>query len=335
MKFTSLIALASLGAAYVVPSGEILGAFTKNNNQDQAILNKDQKNPLDDALDTVTKWPAHDLVPGGLDTKRWIDQLKNYALDRLHDDDVASEDGHNEDEEYRIAKGETGDDNDINVNGKLPFPIPHLPIPSHDPPTKTIYQILNSSEHTTRLAEIINEDETLIKLLNNTDSSQKNLTLFAPSDHAFEKLPEKLPEPSKEAIRAGIKYHLADGTYAVLDMLHQRTVPSLLKEHVSGYDLPQRVAVRAGLTGLKVNFYSKVTAANIVRLVPIRPNPRYVKTNEEKNTGRNQRHNPQHRQYPHPTPTSPIRFQPRPHQIQYPNPSPPQDRPRPDARKRR
>lgn len=285
MKFTSLIALASLSAAYVVPSGEILSAFTTNNNndnQDYAIQNKDQQhNPLDDALDKVTKWPAHDLFPGGFDTKQWIDQLKNYALDRFHhDDDAVSEDRHSD--EYRITKGEVGDEKDININGKLPFPIPHLPIPSHHPPNKTIYQILSSSEHTTRLAEIINEDETLIKLLNSTDASQKNLTLFAPSDRAFDKLPGKLPEPSKEAIRAGIKYHIADGTYSVLDVLHQRTVPTLLKEHVSGYELPQRVAVRAGLTGLKVNFYSKVTAANIVRPVLLTK-----KKQTNKNPGRN------------------------------------------------
>lgn len=269
MRFTSFLALASLSAAYVVPSEEILGAFTKDSHQkDQGhtVPNKDQRtriqNPLDDTLDTVTRWPAHDLFPGGFDTAWWIDQLKNYGLDRLHDD-TASEDGHNE--EYRI-KGELGDQSDIDINGKLPFPIPHLPIPSHHPPTKTIYQLLNSSEHTTHLAEIINEDKALIQLLNNTDASQKNLTFFAPSNRAFDKLPKHLPKPSKEAIRAAIKYHVADGAYSVLDVFHQRTLPTLLKEQVSGYDLPQRVTVRAGLTGLKVNFYSRIIAANIVRL---------------------------------------------------------------------
>lgn len=329
MRLTSFIALASLSAAYVVPSEELLGAFTKDK-QDHFVQNKDQVNPLDDALDSVTKWPAHDLFPGGFDTKLWTDQLKKYALDRFHDD-VASEDGH--DEEYRIAKGEIDDETDIDVNAKLPFTIQHLPFPFPHPPTKTIYQLVNSSEHTTRLAEIINEDKTLIDLLNNTDTSKKNLTFFAPSDRAFDKLPKKLPELSKEAIRTAIKYHIADGEYSVLDVLHQRTVPSLLKEKVSGYDLPQRVAVRAGLVWLKVNFYSRVTAANIVCLA--NPNSLNKENKTNKTTGRNQRPNPRHRQHPHLTSTGPIHLHPRPHQIQHLNPSPPQNRPSSDARKRR
>lgn len=281
MRLLLFLPLITLSAAFVIPSQEVLEAVAKDYNKknpEYSIQKEGEpsigvQNPLDITLDSLTDLPAEDSSQGGFDIESWVNRLKCYALDRLDDGPVEA---HSSGQAKEVEEEEEEDDDDDEVEdtkGKIPFPIPHLPIPPHlgHPSNKTIYHLLSTSKYTTRLAKIIDEDQSLVKLLNSTDADHANLTLFAPTDHAFAKLPEHLPEPSKKALRAALRYHLVDGVFSALDVFHHRTVPSLLKEDVSGYDLPQRLAVRAGLGGLKVNFYSRIVAVDIVSFSSLCP----------------------------------------------------------------
>lgn len=278
MRLLLFLPLITLSTAFVIPSQEVLEAVAKDYNkknpeysiQKEREQSRDVPNPLDITLDSLTDLPAEDSSQGGFDIESWVNRLMCYARHRLDDGPAEA---HSSGQAKEDEDDEDDDDEVEDTKGKFPFPIPHLPFPPHlgHPSNKTIYHLLSTSKYTTRLAKIIDEDHSLVKLLNNTDADHANLTLFAPTDHAFAKLPEHLPEPSKKALRAALRYHLVDGVFSALDVFHHRTVPSLLKEDVSGYDLPQRLAVRAGLGGLKVNFYSRMVAVDIVSFSSLCP----------------------------------------------------------------
>jgi uncharacterized surface protein with fasciclin (FAS1) repeats len=128
----------------------------------------------------------------------------------------------------------------------------------HDFPDHTIYDLIKLSEHTTKFAKVIDDYPDLVKLLNGTEA---NHTLFVPVDEAFKRLPEH-KKPSKEVIEAALKYHIGLGDYSLHRILGTHTLPTVLEEALLG-DEPQRLRTSAGLTGVKVNFYSKIIAADI------------------------------------------------------------------------
>merc|ERR1711881_545202 len=135
---------------------------------------------------------------------------------------------------------------------------PHHP-PHHGKPNKTIYELISESKYTTQLAKLINNDTELVEVLNSTKA---NFTLFAPTDHAFSKIPEHAPKPSKEFIRKVLLYHVSPGLYPAGRLLFSHTVPTLFNETLLG-DKPQRLAAKLSLKGVHINFYSKVVAVNI------------------------------------------------------------------------
>ena len=263
MKLFHLLPLLSLRAAYVIPSEEVLEDLSLQKEDQQQIketvhdANKNIQNTLDDTLDSLKDLVDSDSdAQDGFDAESWFDHIKDYALNDPDDDN------HEEKAKY---------EEDI-INQKLPFPLSHLPLPHHRPShsnNKTIYQLLSTSKYTTTLTKIINEDESLVHLLNKTtkdDSDVGKITIFAPTDRAFAKLPPHLPHPSKEFIRAVLRYHIAPGVYTALTAFHRKTLPTLLNESASGVELPQRLTIRAGLRGLKVDFYSRLVAVDIVCL---------------------------------------------------------------------
>lgn len=96
------------------------------------------------------------------------------------------------------------------------------------------------------------------------NTTKANFTVFAPTDKAFEKIPEKAPKPSKEQLKAILSYHVLPGLYPAGRVLRTHTAPTLLKgEHLSSQPEPQRVAFKISLRGLTVNFYSRIVAVNI------------------------------------------------------------------------
>ena len=77
--------------------------------------------------------------------------------------------------------------------------IPGVPVkpPQHGEPNQTVYQLISESKYTTKLAKLLDDYPELIKTLNGTEA---NYTVFAPTDAAFEKIPDHAPKPTKEQL---------------------------------------------------------------------------------------------------------------------------------------
>lgn len=135
---------------------------------------------------------------------------------------------------------------------------PHHP---HDKPNQTVYQLISESKYTTKLAKLINDYPDLVEALNGTKA---NYTVFAPTDKAFEKIPDHAHKPSKEQLKKLLSYHVVDDFYPAARVLVTHTVPTLLQgEDLSEDKVAQRLSFNIGLRGLTVNFYSRIIAVNI------------------------------------------------------------------------
>lgn len=109
---------------------------------------------------------------------------------------------------------------------------------------------------------------TLINLQERTLTGN-TAAVFAPTDKAFEKIPEHAPKPSKEELKKILLYHVSEEFYPAGKVLVTHTVPTLLSVDTLGIG-PQRLATEIGLKGLTVNFYSRIVAIDIVRLpIPV------------------------------------------------------------------
>lgn len=129
----------------------------------------------------------------------------------------------------------------------------------HDKSNQTIYQLISESKYTTKFAELVDEHEDIVQLLNSTSA---NYTLFVPVDSAFEHIP-KDKKPSKEFVESVLKYHIGLGLYPAGRVLVTHTLPTALDEPLLG-NKPQRLRTSVGLlSGVRVNFYSKVVAVDI------------------------------------------------------------------------
>jgi len=135
---------------------------------------------------------------------------------------------------------------------------PHHP-PHDDKPNRTVYELISESKYTTKLAKLIDEYDDLVKLLNGTKA---NYTVFAPTDEAFEKIPDHGKKPSKEALKSILLYHVSDDFYPAGRVLHSYTIPTLY-EPEKNLGHKQRLTVRVTLKGPAINFYSKLVAVNI------------------------------------------------------------------------
>jgi uncharacterized surface protein with fasciclin (FAS1) repeats len=118
--------------------------------------------------------------------------------------------------------------------------------------------MISKSKYTTKLAALIDEHSDLVELLNSTKS---NYTIFAPTDSAFEKIPDHGHKPSKEFIKNVLLYHISDDIYPAGRVLHSYTIPSLYEPEFLGHK--QRLTVRVTLRGPAINFYSRLVATDI------------------------------------------------------------------------
>lgn len=250
-----LLAGVSVASAIVVPNEQVLGDPAIDSDEDASssvnLLSlfedgirkaiNDNWNTIYDALSSGVESDAASSDLREVYTSTFDDADDRWVIDDFEFDieDNISDDGH----------------------GKRPHRSPHPSPPRHGPSNLTIYQLIERSKHTTKLAKLVDEDEALVELLNSTDA---NYTVFAPTDYAFSKIPRHAPKPSKELIRHVLLYHVAPGLYPTARIFHSHTLPTLFNESSLGKDLPQRVVVRAGLRGLKVNFHSRIVASNIV-----------------------------------------------------------------------
>lgn len=262
MKFTLLLPLVALASAFVIPDERLMSQV--------AIESHDRPNSIFDAL--PSKEEIINDIKGSVSsvvtsTKNAFDaaieltsatsegftsKIEETAFDVeswLSTADAGSEDhGHH---------GDHGDHGDHDHHGR------HGRHGHHHKPNLTVYQLIAESKYTTKLAKLISEYDDLVQLLNGTAA---NYTVFAPTDKAFEKIPEHARKPSKEQLKKVLTYHVSSDFYPAGRVLASHTIPTLLKgEHLGGES--QRLSTNIGLRGLTVNFYSRVVAVNIVSII--------------------------------------------------------------------
>jgi uncharacterized surface protein with fasciclin (FAS1) repeats len=109
------------------------------------------------------------------------------------------------------------------------------------------------------LAKLIDEFDDIVDFLNSTKA---NVTIFAPTNKAFAKIPKDGKKPPKELIEKVLKYHVVPGLYPAGRVFLSHTIPTALEEPALGNN-SQRLRIGVGLHGLSVNFFSKVVAVNI------------------------------------------------------------------------
>lgn len=132
----------------------------------------------------------------------------------------------------------------------------------HGPSNVTLYQAIHLSKYTTKIAKLVDEFPDIVTALNCTGT---NLTMFVPTDRAFERIPHHGKDgkkPPRELMEKVLKYHVVPGLYPAGRILARQSLPTLVKEEKLG-GRPQRLKVSVGLFGMRINFYSKVVVANI------------------------------------------------------------------------
>lgn len=176
------------------------------------------------------------------------------------DHDHHGHDGHGHDGHGHDGHGHHG-------HGKCPHMPPRDP---HGPHTdSTLYDIIVNSKHTTKLAELIKLDDDLVNLLKDPEA---NITIFAPGDEAFKRIPKKDPKDvPKDLLKRVLTYHVVPGVHGSYDLIHHNTLRTELSEDELGKDLRQRLRVGFGFHGPTVNFYSKITIVDVVRIYAYPP----------------------------------------------------------------
>lgn len=284
MKFSHILPIAALSTAFVLPAEEVLSEVSIEKNHRQSGWQEEvaeTKKQLVDSFDEVADEARNVWNKFTKSSKNVLDEAFEYgynaadvAEDKYHDTAAQVEawfrtEG---DEFYDSFDEHDGPphhgppDRDHPPHHGPPdhdHPPHHGPRhpPHHGPPNETVYQLIASSKYTTKLAKLINKYDDLVEALNSTKA---NYTVFAPTDKAFEKIPDHALEPSKEQLKAILSYHVVDGFYPAARVLVTHTAPTLLEgKHLGAKPKPQRVAFKITLRGLTVNFYSRIIAVNI------------------------------------------------------------------------
>ena len=247
MRFSRVVPVLPLATAFVITESEVFQNIEKSGRElvDNAhsVLGNAQ-NVLDDAFSKVkdsTKDVYSKIHHAGCDIESWLEgsQFDDSIIDFEEDPHHPPHDG----PPHHGGPHHGG---------------PHHP-PHDQKPNRTVYELINESKYTTKLAKWINEYDDIVQLLNGTKS---NYTVFAPTDEAFEKIPEHGHKPSKEILKDILLYHVTDDLYPAGRVLHTYTIPTLYTPSKNlGHQ--QRLTVRVTLKGPAINFYSRLVAVNI------------------------------------------------------------------------
>ncbi|KAF2794090.1 FAS1 domain-containing protein [Melanomma pulvis-pyrius CBS 109.77] len=246
MRFTpTLLPLISLASAIVIPDEHVFQNIEKSGRQ----LVLSAQNALDDALGKTLETVKsvgdnvfHKIHETGCDVDSWLegssfdDALLDFGAEGPHHPPHRKP-SHHKPPHHRK---------------------PHHP-PHHGKPNLTVYELISKSKYTTKLAKLIDEYNDLVEILNGTEA---NYTIFAPTDAAFEKIPEHAHKPSKEFLKNLLLYHVSDSFYPAGRVLHSYTIPTLYTPS-DNLGHAQRLTVRVTLKGPAINFYSRIVAVNI------------------------------------------------------------------------
>lgn len=253
MKFTQLLPLVALTSAFVIPDDHVISQVAiESHDRSNSILDR---LPSKNRIVTDVKESFSSFVSS---TKNSFDEAIEFASE-THDGIVSKLEETAFDTQSWLATA-VSDSEDHGKHGHHDHHGHHGHHGHHHKPNLTVYQLIAESKYTTKLAELISEYPDLVQLLNGTAA---NYTVFAPTDKAFEKIPEHAPKPSKELLKKVLTYHVSSDFYPAGRVLVTHTIPTLLKGESLGGE-PQRLSTNIGLRGLTVNFYSRVVAVNIV-----------------------------------------------------------------------
>ncbi len=245
MRFSRVVPFIPLASALVITEAEVFENIDKSNRHiENAKLSGEElldnaQNVLDDVV--------HKVKHGAQD-----------AYSRFHDASANIESWLEGSLEDSIDAFGGGDEHPPHHGP------PHHGGPHHRPhhgdckPNRTVYELINESKYTTKLAALINKYDDLVETLNSTKA---NYTIFAPTDEAFEKIPDHGKHPSKEVLKDILLYHVSPDFYPAGRVLHSYTIPTLFEPEKLGHK--QRLTVRVTLRGPTINFYSRLVAVNI------------------------------------------------------------------------
>jgi len=302
MKTTLLLQLAALSTALVIPDEQVFANIPIENNRQSSLLDRlpskadllseidstfervsheatgtldrvaqKSKNALDVAMASVaeareevtdkfyeTYFDAQSWLESAVNDNNGVDPFSFFDKDEHHDHPPHKKPDHDDPHH--------GPPHDGPPHHGPPHDGPHHGPPHHGGPhhksNLTVYELISKSNYTTRLTKLINEFPDLVDALNSTEA---NFTIFAPTDRAFERIPEHHKKPSKEVLKAVLSYHVSPDFYPAGRILASRTIPTLLRSAGLGVKpLPQRLSTNIGFRGLTVNFYSRIVAVNIV-----------------------------------------------------------------------
>jgi uncharacterized surface protein with fasciclin (FAS1) repeats len=273
MKLSTLLPLAALGSAFVIVDEAVLNKVPiESKETPKTFLDKlpskdDVVSYVEEAFDGVTALSGNALDKAfrvndagafqchssmtAFDVQAWLSSGVSPFADSAETMEVDA---------FEIMKVMESDED----RPKRPHHGPHHKKPHHHhKPNRTIWEMISTSKYTTKLAKLVSEFDDLVDVLNGTSS---NITLFAPTDKAFEKIPDHHKKPNKELIHNVLRYHVSPGFYPAGRVLITHTIPSAYSEERLGGEA-QRLRVGFSIfKGLNINFFSKVVAANIVRL---------------------------------------------------------------------
>lgn len=247
MKYLSLLSVAALASALVIPDTETAESL-RLQVQDEA----------------KTIWQSAEDI--WTDAEQRVQKLAGCAKHKIEDAaETVYDTAVRYDEQFKTAfagadwlASEKEDAEGSPHHGPPHHDRPHHP-PHHGPPNQTVYELISKSKYTTKLAKLIDEFPDLVKMLNGTKA---NYTVFAPTDSAFEKIPKHAPKPTKDELKMLLSYHVSTDFYPAGRVLVTRTIPTALgAEHIDNN--PQRLSTQVSLRGLTVNFYARIVALDI------------------------------------------------------------------------
>ncbi|KAF2749213.1 FAS1 domain-containing protein [Sporormia fimetaria CBS 119925] len=255
MRFQQLLPVLPLASALVITEQSVFENIEKLGESSQQLLDS-TRTALDDAIKKTSESVKHaggaykDILENGYDVSSWLESSP-------FGNDVSDLDDHKHPPDHDHPHHPPGNPHHPPHHGDPHHGDPHHP-PHDEKPNMTIYELISKSKYTTKLTKLINEYSDLVDTLNSTKA---NYTIFAPTDAAFDKIPEHHPKPSKEVLKDILLYHVSDSLYPAGRVLHSYTIPTLYTPTTLGG--PQRLTVRVTLRGPTINFYSKLVATNI------------------------------------------------------------------------
>ncbi|KAH9817423.1 aurofusarin biosynthesis cluster protein S-like, partial [Teratosphaeria destructans] len=234
MKFSSVVPLAALSTAFVVPSEELLGGlaietppraekggYSKGVEEKDWIIASVQKHD-DEVTDTAS--PAWHPVSEGSTSA--LDQALDSASDLA---DTASKEIHDaafDVESFFRTDGDDFDDTVDEPDAAPPRTPPHHP-PRHGPPNETVYELIAKSKYTTKLATLIHQYPDLVDTLNRTEA---NYTVFAPHRPRLrQRSPDHAPRAQRDQLRRLLQYHVVDGLYPAARLASRQPPRPLLR----------------------------------------------------------------------------------------------------------